>query len=474
MIWIITALFFFAAIFYLYKSIKMAYLTKRRVEVEEEPLEAIILPKPTRRIAGTVWQMFGSLAETSHKNKALFWDKECLDSTYFAFDILYEINKFNYLRGIKSFKDKNELLNYKKNVNKCFLEPRESESILELFYDKTLGAFRQHTSAPVTVVSTAEAFALLFRYTKNSNHGAHLETGNVREWIDKSTSFMKDCYDDQSGLFKVAPYQNEKAISTTFSSFLAMHDYYEADFNNAVKRWGHWPFDNFRITFESLKQHKRADDGNSETGKRSVAFSEKQGGSFENAFVCSTFYALNIGLCISELPSIYKIIDFDIKKIINRDEAIGILNFLSECFQDGGFSKRPGEASNIIHTRYGLQLLKHMLCLYEIIDVADVQNCLGGFRENDIIEFVNNSGAKGGFKLFPKDAFLPTIYATRLAVKSLNLLEEFRKMQWFEGDNEYQEQLGKFTELIDDKEIEGYLDRCSESPNRLYYGLSRF
>ncbi len=138
------------------------------------------------------------------------------------------------------------------------------------------------------------------------------------------------------------------------------------------------------------------------------------------------------------------------QEVCSIDDFIKFIRF---CWNpvDGGFSVRPFEEPDILHTRYALQIFRTLLH-NELINNLD-----DWFNASSILSYVLSCINMGGFSIQP--GFVPLLSTTRAGVNCIKLLEILRIRGCFTAGHDYFELLRKFENNF--RDIPVFIQQCN-------------
>lgn len=392
-------------------------------------------------------------------------------SDYHAYDILRNLDEIKALQQMGSFS------NWVYNRRSPSLTPEDIGALLTpyvTFIEGTLSGFKLSESPdePPMVCAFDSAIRLaaynVRRGIRNGKDSPVLilspsdeESLHITaEDLDKiAATFIKQCKSD--GTIASAP----GGIASLFSAFVALEITHSitsesglrvqnSECARLIKEWS-------KEILEKMLQLIVT--SNKSTGAATCAFSYESGGKACNS---ANYYALRALSHLDEFnETSLNIPDNNtngkglIRDIFQGDRQVcekeSFLNFLrlSRDPNCGGFSRRPNEQADIVHTRYVLQLLRSLLS-YKVISLGEV-NWLNLFV---VWDYVMSCYSHGGFALAP--LMIPTLYTTRLGVNSIKLLEIFCFHRDLHNGEEYLRRREQFDAIVDD--IPRFIDSCKK------------
>jgi hypothetical protein len=377
------------------------------------------------------------LAEDEFQTRALFWDRPNIDSTFHATDAL---RAFKQVEGIGSIGTM--------PVNKIsrfgIRTPRETQQILEQFWDESDGAFKQWRYGWAESYSVDAAFRFIEELTNYSYEDDRKTTIKqlFGRWLKSSCKFLEECWDEESGIYSDTPYGAKASLTTTFAVASAM----EALDTMGVRDSSICATEAIRLDIEKMMaNHARKEHA-------SFAFSNTKYG---NGLLCTTFYAL-------------KILHYFARNEFNSlIDPKGVLRFVDFCWSKdtGGYSQAPGIKPTLIHTRYALSAM-HFLLEKHFVDSSEVRNILNPVA---VLDYVITCQARDGFGVARELA--PSVLGARLAVKVVKLLYQ---IEYIMGDKfprtpEYASKMGLLYQKKDS--VKQFIESCKERGTLNYTGF---
>lgn len=354
--------------------------TSQRVSVAEQ-LEISIPEEILRRIHQvSEYREFGE-GEHWFLQRAVFWDRPCLDTTYFGYEAL---------RAIKDLTDQD-------HHGDCLREYGDNlREFVRAHFDDTLGGFRYCTaSRHASLYGTFVAVALLkalngYKMLDDRPYPKELlvqDLGGERR-ADATLEFIRACYSETGGFAENIYQKNNPTVVDTDIAIILLR--------------------NFDRTWPEEPMLKAVPDWLMSTFMRpgpvgTLGFSNvtKEVGPLS----CATHFALR---AIHNTKGI--------ECTFQPEQIYQVGSFILQCSnEDGGFSARPGGPSSLAYTY--LSLIDLDKYFREFCEKDDQK--LNGRKTLDFVEI---SRRNGGYVLEPSIRRPPDVHATRAALEVLKRL----------------------------------------------------
>lgn len=353
--------------------------TSRRVSVAEQ-LEISIPEEILRRIHQvSEYRAFGE-GEHWFLQRAVFWDRPCLDTTYFGYEAL---------RAIKDLTGQGHHGDWIREYGDNLRE------FVRAHFDDTLGGFKYCTeSRHASLYGTFVAVALLkslngFKMLDDRPCAMESLVQDLgRDQADATLEFIRACYSETGGFGENIYKKNKPTVVDTDIAIILLR--------------------NFERTWPEEPMLKAVPDWLMSTFKRpgpqgSFGFSNvtKEVGPLS----CATHFALRAFHNTKGIDSTFQ-----------PEQIDQVGQFILHCSnEDGGFSARPGGPSSLAYT---------------YLSLIDLDKYFPKFCKKDdhrlngkqILDFVEISRRNGGYVLEPSIRRPPDVHATRAALEVLKRL----------------------------------------------------